>query len=169
MMSRSIRALFFAIALFLCLGASYIFVQTLPFYKSLWTEEDLFYGKISSVAFPRGWHGSGIPLLDRTFFYLNEDRAATFVLVLPREQSAYLAEWISFWTETGAPAPIEVRGIRVSEREWIVTGIAGNDGELDSDAIREFHLRAMLWSGFLDLLLLVGAFLSLHRATRLRR
>lgn len=168
MMSRPIRALFFAVALFLCLGASYLFVQTLPFYKSLWTEEDLFYGKISSVAFPRGWHGSGIPLMDRTFFYLNEDRAATFMLSLPKEQSEYLNEWIAFWTETGMPAPIEVRCVRVGEREWIVTGIAGNDGELDSDAIRDFHLRAMLWSGILDLLLLVGAFVSLRRAVKPR-
>lgn len=168
-MSRSVRFLFLSVAAFLCFLASYLFLQTLPFYKSIAGEEDLFYGKISSVAFPRGWHGTGIPLFDRTFFYLNEDRDAVFTLSLPSEQEAILGVWISFWSETGMPAPIEVRGIRISPREWIVTGLAGNDGELDASAIRSFQLRAMMWSGVADIVLLGAAFLALRRALRRRR
>lgn len=168
-MSRSLRLLFLSLSAFLCFFASYLFLQTLPFYKSVAGEEDLFYGKISSVAFPRSFHGSGIPLLDRTFLYLNEDRNATFTLSLPASQERIFEEWISFWSETGMPAPIEVRGIRISEREWIVTGIAGNDGMLDSVAIRDFQLRAMLWSGIVDIVLLCSAFLALRRALRRRR
>lgn len=168
-MSRSVRFFFLSVAAFLCFLASYLFLQTLPFYKSLAGEEDLFYGKISSVAFPRGFHGTGIPLFDRTFFYLNEDREALFTLALPAEEEEILGEWVSFWSETGMPAPIEVRGIRISPREWIVTSIAGNDGELDALAIRGFHVRAMMWSGVFDVVLLVAAFLSLRRALRRRR
>lgn len=168
-MSRTVRFLFLSLSAFLCFLASYLFLQTLPFYKSVAGEEDLFYGKISSVAFPRSFHGSGIPLLDRTFLYLNEDKDAVFTLSLPASEESVLDEWISFWSETGMPAPIEVRGIRISGREWIVTGIAGNDGMLDSVAIRDFQLRAMLWSGFVDVVLLCGAFLALRRALRRRR
>ncbi len=168
-MSRSVRFLFLSVAAFLCFLASYLFLQTLPFYKSVAGEEDLFYGKISSVAFPRGFHGSGIPLFDRTFFYLNEDREAVFTLALPSDQEEILGEWISFWSDTGMPAPIEVRGIRISPREWIVTSIAGNDEELDALAIRSFHMRAMMWSAVLDIVLLGAAFLALRRALRRRR
>ncbi len=169
MMSRSFRFLFLGIAAFFCFLASYLFLQTLPFYRTIAGEEDLFYGKISSVAFPRGWHGSGVPLFDRTFFCLNEDREAVFTLALPAEEKAILGEWISFWSETGMPEPIEVRGIRVSPREWIVTGIAGNAGELDSLSIRDFQLRAMMWSGFLTVVFLGVSFLSLRRALRRKR
>ncbi len=168
-MSRSLRFLFLVVAAFLCFLASYLFLQTLPFYKSIGGEEDLFYGKISSVAFPRGWHGTGIPLFDRTFFYLNEDREAVFTLSLPAEEEEILGEWISFWSETGMPAPIEVRGVRISPREWIVTGLAGNDGELDPLKIRAFHLRAIMWSGVADIVLLVAAFLALRKALGRRR
>ncbi len=168
-MSRSLRFLFLFVAAFLCFLASYLFLQTLPFYKSIGGEEDLFYGKISSVAFPRGWHGTGIPLFDRTFFYLNEDREAVFTLSLPAEEEEILGEWISFWSETGMPAPIEVRGVRISPREWIVTGLAGNDGELDPLKIRAFHLRAIMWSGVADIVLLVAAFLALRKALGRRR
>ena len=163
------RFLFLSVAAFLCFLVSYLFLQALPFYKSVAGDEDLFYGKISSVAFPRGWHGTGIPLFDRTFFHLNEDREAVFMLSLPPLQEEILGEWISFWSETGMPAPIEVRGIRISSREWIVTGLAGNDGELDSSAIRSFQLRAMMWSGVFDVVLLGAAFLALRRALRRRR
>ena len=168
-MSRSLRILFIALAAFFCFMASYLFLHTLPFYKSVVGEEDLFYGKISSMAIPRGWSGTGVPLFDKTYFCLNEDRSAVYTLALPKEQNAVLAEWVSFWAETGSPAPIEVRGVRVSKKEWIVTSLQGNDGALDSAAIHEFHLRSVLWSACLDLVFLYLSFLSLRRALKRRK
>jgi len=168
-MSRSFRALFVALAAFFCFMASYLFLHTLPFYKGLYGEEDLFYGKISSVAIPRGWANTGVPLFDKIHFCLNEDRAAVFTLALPSELHAELAEWISFWAETGVPAPIEVRGVRISKKEWIVTGLQGNDGELDHADIFEFHLRAVLWYSLLVLVFASLAFLSLRRALKRRK
>ncbi|MBP5247970.1 MAG: hypothetical protein J6Z31_08965 [Fibrobacter sp.] len=168
-MSRSLRILLIALAAFFCFMASYLFLHTLPFYKSFFGEEDLFYGKISSVSIPRGWSGTGVPLFDKTYFSLNEDRAAVYILSLPAEQNAELANWISFWAETGAPAPIEVRGVRVSQKEWIVTGLQGNDGALDASEIHEFHLRSVLWSAFLNLVFLYLSFLSLRRALRRKK
>lgn len=168
-MSRSLRFLLIAFAAFFCFLASYLFLHTLPFYKSLYGEEDLFYGKISSVSIPRGWAGTGVPLFDKTFFCLNEDRAAVFTLALPTELQSELAEWISFWAETGTPAPIEVRGIRVSKKEWIVTGLQGNDGALDSAEIFEYHLRSALWYALLIVVFITLSFLSLRRALKRRK
>ena len=165
-MSRSIRILFLSLSVFCCFISSYLFVQTLPFYKSLNGNEDLFYGKISSVSLVRGWSGSGIPLLDKAFFSLNGDRNAVFILALPQSEDLVLKEWISFWAETEMPAPIEVRAIRISDSEWIVTGIAGNDGALASEEIRAFQLRALLWEACLEIGLLFLAFWAVRRSLR---
>ncbi|MCI5601422.1 MAG: hypothetical protein SOZ02_06255 [Hallerella porci] len=168
-MTHSIRILFLALAAFFCFLASYLFVQTFPFYKSIGGDEDIFYGKISSVSLVRGWSGSHVPLLDKTFFNLNGDKNAVFMLALPGSEKNLLKQWITFWSETGMPAPIEVRGVRISDSEWVVTGIAGNDGTLASEEIRDFHLRSLFWAAIFDCGLLFLAFLALRRALRHRR
>lgn len=164
--SCATRIGFWALAVLFTFFAVFLFLQILPFYKSLGSDEDLFYGKVSSLAFPRGWSGSGIPLLDRQYFHLNEDRDASFWLALsPGEWKAFKPV-MEFWAETEMPEPVGVRAKRIGDLDWVVTEISGTDWSLDSSEIVEFHERALFWYTLLELLLVVAAIFAIRKSSR---
>lgn len=167
--SFATRIVFWALGVWFTFCAVFLFWQIRPFYKSLGGDEDLFYGKVSSMAFPRSWNGSGIPLLDRQYFHLNEDGDASFWLALsPGEWSAFKPV-LDFWAETDMPEPVGVRGKRVGDLDWVVTEISGKDWSLDSSEIVEFHERALFWYTLLELLLVVAAILAIRKSSRRAR
>jgi len=160
------RSFFLVVSSGFCFLTLYLFLETWPLYKSYFAEEDIFYGNITSVAASRFWNGTNVPIFDKNYFCLNEDRNAVFVLALPLSQREVLGDWFRSWALEGALAPLEIRGKRISKNEWLVTGIEGNDGAMDASVISDFHLRTCLWSFVIDLFCLWITVHTLLRSVR---
>lgn len=164
------RIFFWALATAAVFLAVFIFLQVQPFYKSFaQKEEDLFYGKVTSVAIPRGLNGSGIPLFDRLYFHLNEDKKASFLLSLSPKQNESFKPVLEFWALTEMPDPVGVRGRRISDWEWVVTEISGKDWGLDAAETRDFHLRSMVWYSILEIALMAFALFAIRKSSRRKR
>ncbi len=83
---RSRRSIYFNFALLFLLAVVWCVSYAGPVLQSFFKEEHLFYGRVSYAAIPSVFGGSNVPFLDKTFFRINGDDSATFVLYASEEQ-----------------------------------------------------------------------------------
>ncbi|MBO7383120.1 MAG: hypothetical protein K6E57_04240 [Fibrobacter sp.] len=137
---RTRRSVYINISLLFLLIAVWCLSYMQPVLRSFFKEEHLFYGKVSYAAIPSLFGGSNIPFLDKTFFQLNGDTGATFVLYASQEMNEDMAEWFSFAAKNVEDVPIEVNAVRIAPDRFVVTSLATNEAELDWDTLFEYHV-----------------------------
>lgn len=133
-----------------------------PLYWSILQNDDyVFFGKASALAQKSWLPGKFLPGIDERFrlrFSLNGDDAE-FLLYLPAEEISNLSEWFPLvLKEDGnlAESHVEVHGVRISEKRWIVTEMESSYGELPAEDLWNYHLRnavlTIFWGlGFLGM------------------
>lgn len=103
-------------------------------------EEHLFYGRVSYAAIPSVFGGSNVPFLDKTFFKINGDDSATFVLYASEEMLNSMSDWFNFAAVNVDEVPLEISAVRLSGNRYIVKSMASTYGELDWDTLVEYQL-----------------------------
>lgn len=137
---RTRKSAFFNIAFLFVIVAVWIVSYMQPVLRSFFKEEHVFFGKVSYAAIPSIFGGTNIPFLDKTYFQLNGDPGATFVLYASKEMLEDMAEWFSFSAKDAEDIAVEVNAVRISDNRFIVKSIATADAELDWDTLSEYHL-----------------------------
>lgn len=125
LLNFSILAMFIAIW-----SASYMWQ---PLKGLIADDEFLFYGTVSHAAIPSIFGGSNIPFFDKTFFQLNGDDHATFILYASEQMLNDMSSWYSFAAQNASEIPLEISAVRVSANTFVVHSISTNEGELDFD------------------------------------
>lgn len=125
-----------------------------PLYKSvLLSDEYVFFGKPSALSQKSWLPGKFIPGLDerlRLRFSLNGDEAE-FLLYLPENEIPNLSEWFPVvLTDEGTfkESHVEIHGVRVSEKTWVVTEMESTYGDLFAEDLWNYHLRNALLTAF---------------------
>lgn len=134
------RSVFFNIALLFLIVIVWTLSYMQPVLRSFFKEEHVFYGKVSYASIPSLFGNSNIPFLDKTFFQINGDSDATFVLYASQEMLDDMSDSFSFAARNVEDIPIEINAVRISEDKFIVKSIATNDYELDWDTVSEYQL-----------------------------
>ena len=111
-----------------------------PVLQSFFKEEHLFYGRVSYAAIPSVFGGSNVPFLDKTFFKINGDDSATFVLYASEEMLDSMSDWFNFAAVNVDEVPLEISAVRLSGDRYIVKSLASTYGELDWDTLVEYQL-----------------------------
>ena len=137
---RSRRSIFFNVALLLLLVVVWCVSYAGPVLQSFFKEEHLFYGQVSYAAIPSIFGGSNVPFLDKTFFKINGDDSATFVLYASEEMLDSMSEWFNFAAVNVGEVPLEISAVRLSDNRFIVKSLASTDGKLDWEEVTEYHL-----------------------------
>ncbi|WP_173342088.1 hypothetical protein [uncultured Fibrobacter sp.] len=166
---RTRRSVYFNIAFLFVLAVVWLVSYMQPVLRSFFKEEHVFYGRVSYAAIPSLFGGSNIPFLDKTFFQLNGDAGATFVLYASREMNETMSEWFSFSARNVEDIPIEVSAVRISDSKFIVKSIATTDAEMDWDTISEYQLYYSLVGLGIVLFSLAGAFTFLILGIKSKR
>lgn len=102
-------SLLFLLIIAWCVSCTHLVV------RSFFTEPHLFYGTLSHASIPSLFGGSNIPFLDKTYFQINGDKEATFVLYTSQELNDELSEWFSFASVDAAEIPLEIWAARVKD------------------------------------------------------
>lgn len=137
---RSKRSIYFNFALLLLLAVVWCVSYAGPVLQSFFKEEHLFYGRVSYAAIPSVFGGSNVPFLDKTFFKINGDDSATFVLYASEEMLGSMSDWFSFAAVNVDEVPLEISAVRLSGNRYIVKSLASTYGELDWDTLVEYQL-----------------------------
>jgi hypothetical protein len=111
-----------------------------PVLQSFFKEEHLFYGRVSYAAIPSVFGGSNVPFLDKTFFRINGDDSATFVLYASEEMLDEMSDWFNFAAINVGDVPLEISAVRLSDNRYIVKSLASTYGELDWETVSEYQL-----------------------------
>lgn len=136
------RSVYFNIALFFLLIAIWCFSYSQLVLRSFFKEEHLFYGKVSYAAIPSIFGGSNIPFLDKTFFQINGDGNATFILYSSKELTDGMSDWFNFAAKNANDIPLEISAVRLGNK-YIVKSLASTYGNLDWLDLSAYHL---FWS-----------------------
>lgn len=173
---RSRHSAFFNFAfLFVVLGA-WLFFYIQPVLRGFFSEEYLFYGKVSYAAIPSIFGNTDIPLLDKTYFQLNGDKNATFVLYASKEMLEDMSDWFHFGARNVGDVPIEVTATRARDNLFVVSSIANSEGFVEWDDLMEYQfywamvylaVEGLCLVGFLFFLIL--GILSRRKRKRLER
>lgn len=134
------KSIFLHIALLFLIVIVWTISYMQPVLRSFFKEEHLFYGKVSYAAIPSVFGGSNIPFLDKTYFRINGDDKATFVLYTSKEINDEMADWFSFAAVNVEDVPLEISAVRISENKFIVKSLSNEEGELDWDTVSEYQL-----------------------------
>jgi hypothetical protein len=103
-----------------------------------WSDH-VFYGKVSYAAIPSLFGGSNIPFFDKTFFQINGDSKATFVLYADDEILDRMADWFDFSAANASEIPLEIYAVKVGDK-FIVKSMASTDGELSWEELSvDYH------------------------------
>ena len=137
---RSRRSIYFNFALLFLLAVVWCISYAGPVFKSFFKEEHLFYGSISYAAIPSVFGGSNVPFLDKTFFKINGDEKATFVLYASEEMLDEMSDWFSFAAINVGDVPLEISAVRIAEDRFVVRSLASTYGELDWETVVEYHV-----------------------------
>jgi len=158
-------ALLFLLVIVWCVGSTHLVV------RSLLVEPHLFYGTLSHASIPSLFGGSNIPFLDKTYFQMNGDKDATFVLYSSAEMNEDMAEWYSFADMDASSIPLEIFAARVKDNVFVVQSIATNEGSLEWDELVEYQIEYLLIYAAIVLVCLIGfiVFLVLGIKTKMPR
>lgn len=137
---RTRRSVYINISLLFLLVAVWCLAYMKPVLSSFFKENHLFYGRVSYAAIPSLFGGSNIPFLDKTYFQLNGDAGATFVLYASQNMNEEMSVWFNFAGKDAENIPVEVTAARVSEKKFVVTSMSTVDGDLDEEALLEYHV-----------------------------
>lgn len=137
---RSRRSVYFNIALLLLLVVVWCVSYAGPVLQSFFKDEHLFYGRVSYAAIPSVFGGSNVPFLDKTFFRINGDDSATFVLYGSEEMLDSMSDWFNFAAVNVDEVPLEISAVRLSGNRYIVKSMASTYGELDWDTVVKYQL-----------------------------
>ncbi len=126
-----------------------------------WSDH-VFYGKVSYAAIPSLFGGSNIPFFDKTFFQINGDTGATFVLYADDEILDRMAEWFDFSAENASEVPLEIYAVKVGDK-YIVKSMASTEGELSWEELSvEYHFYwCFVGLSFVSLMFVGGMILVL--------
>jgi hypothetical protein len=166
---RTRKSAFFNIAFLFLLAAVWMISYMQPVLRSFLKEDHIFYGKVSYAAIPSLFGGSNIPFLDKTYFQLNGDPGATFVLYASRDMVEEMAEWFSFSSKDVEDVAVQVSAVRISDNRFIVKSISTSEYELDWDTLSEYHLYYCLLGLGLVALSLAGVLTFVVLGVRCRR
>lgn len=139
------RSAFFNIAFLFLIAIVWMLSYMQPVLRSFFKEDHIFYGKVSYAAIPSIFGGSKIPFLDKTYFQLNGDPGATFVLYASDEMLEEMSEWFSFSARDVEDIAIEVDAVRISQDKFVVKSISTSEYELDWEALSEYQLTCSLF------------------------
>lgn len=131
-------SLLFLLVIVWCVSCSHLVL------RSFFTEPHLFYGTLSHASIPSLFGGSNIPFLDKTYFQINGDKEATFVLYSSQELNDELSEWFSFASVDAAETPLEIWAARVKDNVYVVQSIATRDGGLDWEVLSDYQMEYLL-------------------------
>ncbi len=134
------RSLYFNIALLLLLIVVWCVSYAGPVFRSFFKDEHLFYGSVSYAAIPSVFGGSNVPFLDKTFFKINGDEKATFVLYASEEMLESMSDWFNFAAVNVDEVPLEISAVRIAEDRFVVRSLASTYGELDWETVVEYHV-----------------------------
>lgn len=134
------RSIFFNLALLFLLVVGWCVSYMQPVLRSFWQEEHLFYGKVSYAAIPSIFGGSNIPFMDKTYFQINGDTDATFVLYASDEMMDDMSDWFSFAAQNVEDVPLEISAVRLNGGKYVVKSLASTYGELDWETVSEYQL-----------------------------
>ena len=134
------RSVYFNIALLLLLVVVWCISYAGPVFKTFFKDEHLFYGSVSYAAIPSVFGGSNVPFLDKTFFKINGDDKATFVLYASEEMLESMSDWFNFAAVNVDEVPLEINAVRIAEDRFVVRSIASTYGELDWETVVEYHV-----------------------------
>lgn len=126
--------------LFVVLGG-WLFFYLQPVLRSMVGEEYLFYGKVSYAAIPSIFGNTDIPLLDKTYFQLNSDKNATFVLYASKEMLSDMSDWFHFGARNVGDIPLEVTAARVRDNLFVVSSMANSEGFVEWDDLMEYQFH----------------------------
>ena len=143
-------AILFLLVIVWCVSSTHLVV------RSLLVEPHLFYGSLSRASIPSLFGGSGIPFLDKTFFQINGDEQATFILYSSEEMNEAMSEWFSFADVTAAEKSLEIVAARVKDDVFVVQSIAAADGSLEWDELVEYQIEYLLVYAGITFVCLVG-------------
>ena len=140
-----------------------------PVLRSFFKDDHVFYGKVSYASIPSLFGGSNIPFLDKTYFQLNGDNNATFVMYISPEMNEELASWFSFASKDVENTPVEVTAARISKDRFIVKAFATKEYELDWDSVSEYQFYYSLLGLGLDSLCFIAMIVFLILGIRCKR
>ena len=126
---------------------------------------------MSHASIPSLFGGTDIPFLDRTFFQINEDKDATFILYSSKEINDEMAEWFSFAADDAPEIPLEISAVRIKDNTFVVKSIANNDGELEWETLVEYQVSNLIVFGAIAIVCFIAmiTFLILGIRTKLPR
>lgn len=134
------RSIFFNLALLCLLVVVWCVSYMQPVLRSFWKDEHMFYGSVSYAAIPSVFGGSNIPFMDKTYFQINGDTEATFVLYASDEMMDYMSDWFSFAAQNVEDVPLEISAVRLNDNKYIVKSLASTYGELDWETVSAYQL-----------------------------
>ena len=137
---RPRRPVYFNLALLLLLAIVWCVSYAGPVLQSFFKEEHLFYGQVSYAAIPSVFGGSNVPFLDKTYFRINGDDSATFILYASEEMLDSMSDWFNFAAVNVGDIPLEVSAVRLSGNRYVVKSMASTYGELDWETVVGYQL-----------------------------
>lgn len=158
-------SLIFLLVVIWCVSCTHLVV------RSLLVEPHLFYGTLSHASIPSLFGGTNIPFLDKTFFQINSDEEATFILYSSEEMNEEMSEWFSFADEDAASIPLEIFAARAKDNVFVVQSIATNDGSLEWNELVEYQIEYLLVYGGVAFVCFLGfcVFFALGIKTKMPR
>ena len=163
------RSIYFNVALLFLLIVVWCISYAGPVFKTFFKDEHLFYGSVSYAAIPSVFGGSNIPFLDKTFFKINGDEEAIFVLYASREMLDDMSEWFNFAAMNVDEVPLEISAVRISDNRFIVRSLASTYGELDWETVVTYHVLYSLVAAGIIAVCSLGFLISFSRAIRNKR
>ena len=143
-------ALLFLVAIVWCVSSTHLVV------RAFFTEPHLFYGTLSHASIPSLFGGSNIPFLDKTFFRINGDNDATFILYSSKEINDEMSEWFSFADVDAAEIPLEIYASRVKDNVFVVQSLSTTDGGLDWEVLVDYQMEFLLVYAGIALFCFIG-------------
>lgn len=131
-------SLLFLLVIAWCVSSTHLVV------RSFIAEPHLFYGTLSHASIPSLFGGTNIPFLDKTYFQINGDKDATFILYSSQELNDDLSEWFSFASPDAAQIPLEIWAARVTDKVYVVQSISTKDGGLEWEEIADYQIEHLL-------------------------
>ena len=143
---RTRHSAYFNFAFLFAVLGSWLFFYLHPVLRGFLSDEYLFYGKVSYAAIPSLFGNTDIPLLDKTYFRLNGDNDATFVLYASKEILEEMSDWFQFGARNVGDISLEVSAARVGENRFVVSSLATSNGALEWDTLMEYQFQwAMIY------------------------
>ncbi len=143
---RTRHSAYFNFAFLCAVLGSWLFFYVQPVLRGFLSDEYLFYGKVSYAAIPSIFGNTDIPLLDKTYFRLNGDNDATFVLYASKEILEEMSDWFQFGARNAGDISLEVSAARIGDNRFVVSSLATSNGALEWDTLMEYQFQwAMIY------------------------